>query len=475
MSLGEIIYYAIFIGGALAAAISAVLAFGLFLQAERSIGRAIIPALVPLVALGISIGSLLSNRNLTYASLSIDSINAGTEAAGGGSILRLISFSIIGLCGAKILGYLLNQNKQITANGRPLFIAFVAFFITNTVLNSAFGAQPVFIHNSLYSIIVFAAVYVSRHESLTDTIKFAKLSLLAMMLLSLAVAIAKPQLAVQPNYSGWIPGLSIRLWGVGSNPNSIGPLALLLLMLEAMQPFSKFWLRWLTILSALTVFALAQSKTVWAAGVVAIAIVFWYRNARLQNGGMDPRFVLGIVLLMLMGAISLAFVDLERIWHKITFTQAGTDITTLTGRAQIWATAITIWKDNPIFGYGPSAWGMEHRIAIALPFAYSAHNQLLQSLSVAGTLGGITLISYLVILGAAALRAASSTRGISLALFATIIFRCITEAPLSFGTILNGDFLTHLLLFVVALRSAPATKTQVAVMPNPLLGKVVPQ
>ena len=246
-------------------------------------------------------------------------------------------------------------------------------------------------------------------------------------------------------------------------------------MLEAMQPFSKFWLRWLTILSAIAVFLLAQSKTVWVAGMVAIAIIFWYRNARSQNGGMDPRFVLGIVVLLLIGTIGLAFIDLESIWHNITFTQAGTDITTLTGRAKIWATAINIWQDNLIFGYGPSAWGLEHRITIALPFAYSAHNQLLQSLSVAGTLGGITLAAYLVILGAAALRAAPSTRGISLALFATIIFRCITEAPLSLGIILNGDFLTHLLLFAVALRSAPTAQTQAAVMPNPLTGKVVPQ
>ncbi|MDP2881240.1 MAG: O-antigen ligase family protein [Azonexus sp.] len=475
MNPGEIISYAIPIGVALAASIAAVLAFGVFLQVDRSLGRLIVPALLPLVAIGISVGSLLSNRNLTYASLSIDSINAGTEAAGGGSILRLISFSIIGLCGAKILGYLLNQKKQINTNGKPLFLAFVAFFIANAVLSSAFGAHPEFIHNTFYSIIVFTAVYLARDESLTDTIKFAKLALVAMMLLSLFVAVIQPQLAVQPNYKGWIPGLSIRLWGVGSNPNSIGPLALLLLMLESMQPFRKFWLRWLTILSAIAVFTLAQSKTVWAAGMVAIAIVFWYRNARSENGGMDPRFVLGIVVVLLIGTIGLAFADLDRIWNKITFTQAGTDITTLTGRAQIWATAINIWQDNPIFGYGPSAWGLEHRITIAMPFAYSAHNQFLQSLSVAGTLGGVTLLCYLLLLGAASLRAASTTRGISLALFATIIFRCMTEAPLSFGTILNGDFLTHALLFAIALRGRQAPQADAAPIPNTLTGRVVAQ
>lgn len=455
MAIGEIANYAFLIGAALATTIAALLAFGVFLQVERSIGQLIVPALIPIVVLGISLGSLLSGRNLTYASFSIDTINAGTEVAGGGSILRLISFGIVGLSGAKILGYLLDQKKRTTANGRPLLIAFTAFFVANAVLNSALGAHPEFIHNTFYSIIVFAAAYLARHESLTETIKFAKLALVAMMLLSLFVAIAQPQLAVQPNYKGWIPGLSIRLWGVGSNPNSIGPLALLLLMLESMQPFHKFRLHWLTILSAIAVFVLAQSKTVWAAGMVAVVIVYLYRNTRSQNGGMDPRIILGIVAILLIGTIGLAFADLERIWHKITFTQAGTDITTLTGRAQIWATAINMWQESPIFGYGPSAWGAEHRIAIGMPFAFSAHNQLLHSLSVAGALGCITLVGYLIVLGSGALRAASITRGISLALFAIILFRCFTETPLSFGTILNGDFLAHLLLFLMALRSQP--------------------
>lgn len=477
MSLGEFIYYAMYIGMALALAVGAVLGFGLFLQVERSFGRLIMPTLIPLIGLGISLGTLLSGRNLTYASFSIDTINAGGEGGGGGSFLRLISFSIVGLCCAKIVGHLLNQKPQRSSDGKLLFIAFVAYFVANTALNSAFGAHPEFIHNSFYAIIVFTAAYLARHEPLSSTISFAKLALLAMMLLSLAVAIVKPQLAIQPSYKGWIPGISIRLWGIGSNPNSIGPLALLLLLLESMQPSGKGWLRWSTIVTALAVFALAQSKTVWLAGMVAIVIVFWYRHARSANGGMDPRFALALIILLLVGSLGLAYLDIERIWHKITFTQAGNDITTLTGRALIWATAVDTWKDNPLFGYGPSAWGPEHRMHLALPFAFSAHNQLLQSLSAAGSFGGLTLIFYLFLLGAGALRAAAATRGISLALFATVIFRCMTEAPLSFGSILNGDFLTHFILFAIVVRCSTSQKQPNArASASPFhLGRTVPQ
>jgi O-antigen ligase len=456
MKLGEIISYGIYIGGALGIAVVAILAFGLFLQMERSIGKLIVPVFVPLIALGITVGSLLSMRNLTYASFSIDSINAGTGAPVGGSVLRLISFTIVGLCGAKIVGYMLDRNRQTPENGKLLFMAFVVYFIGNTVLNSAFGAHPDFIHNIFYAIFVFTAVYLARHESLDDTVRFAKVALLCMMLLSLVVAVVKPQLALQPNYKGWVPGLSVRLWGVGSNPNSIAPLALLLLLVESMLPTKRFWLRWLTILSALVVFLLAQSKTVWAAGIVAFAVVFWHRNYRLLNGRLAPGVLVAILAGLSLTTISLFFVDSDALWHKIAVTQAGSDISTLTGRAQIWSAAIDMWKDNPLFGYGPTAWDPAHRRAIGIPFAFSAHNQFLHSMSAAGTIGGVTLLSYLFVLGFCAYRSATATRGISLALFATILFRCMSETPLESETILNGDFLTHLVLFLMALRSQGA-------------------
>ena len=466
MGIAELLFYATYIGGAFALSVAAVLGFGLFLQTERSLGRWIVPVLIPLITLGISLGALLSKRNLTYASFSIESINVGGEEAGGGWLLRIISFTLVGLCGAKIVGQLLQKKPRTTQDGSSLFIAFVAFFVANAVLNSAFGSHPAFIHNSLYAIALFAAVYLARHEPLDRTIHFAKLALLGLMVLSLVAAAVKPEIAIQPSYKGWIPGLSIRLWGLGSNPNSIGPLALLLLLLEAMQPFGNRWLHWGTFLVTLVVFTLAQSKTVWLAALVCVLIVVWYRYGKSAKGGISLAAALGLVMLLLICTVGLAFVDPDRLWQKITFTQAGNDISTLTGRSQIWLAAVEVWRADPFFGYGPTGWGPEHRIQLGLPFAFTAHNQFLQSLSVAGGLGAVTLVAYVAILGAGAVRAAQWTRGISLALFANIIVRSVTEAPLAFGTILNGDFLTHLMLFAIALRRSDELKPSADTLPN---------
>jgi O-antigen ligase len=92
-------------------------------------------------------------------------------------------------------------------------------------------------------------------------------------------------------------------------------------------------------------------------------------------------------------------------------------------------------------------WNYEFRESIDMNFAFSAHNQFLQSLAGAGLVGVISLIVYLSFLLTYSIRSAKRTKGLTLALFAMMFMRCITETPLELGTILNGDFLIHLMLF----------------------------
>ena len=73
-------------------------------------------------------------------------------------------------------------------------------------------------------------------------------------------------------------------------------------------------------------------------------------------------------------------------------------MTTLTGRTEIWAVALQTWKANPLFGYGAAMWDDEFRRAVGMDFAYNAHNQFLQSLSVAGGLGLAGLLVYTLVL-----------------------------------------------------------------------------
>jgi O-antigen ligase len=197
----------------------------------------------------------------------------------------------------------------------------------------------------------------------------------------------------------------------------------------------------------LVVLLLAQSKTAWAAALMLAPLLGWYRVGRSANGGMNIGFALGLIAALLGLTLGVAAIDPELLLTKLADSQIGSDLSTLTGRLQIWAAAVRAWQDNPLFGFGPLAWGPYHRATIGLPNAFSAHNQFFQSLSVAGSLGLVTVVVYLSVLGALAWNRSAATRGMSLALFLFILARCITEAPLSASTLFNGDVITQLILF----------------------------
>lgn len=440
---------------ALLAAVVVILGLGLMLQVDRLIGRWVALAVVPAMGLGTALSSLTSGRDLKYAFNNIEAISFGADAGGGTSLLRMITLSLMAACSATVVSRVFARRvRGERLPGQLLIAAFLAYYACNALLNALFGTVPSFTHNTIYVPIAMAAVFVWRDQPATPLLAAAKWMLAGFMAASLVAAMVKPDLALQPGYKGWIPGLTVRLWGVGSNPNSVGPLALLLLLLELLVPARRGVLRLLVVVLGGAVLLLAQSKTAWIAGLATLPIIAWYRWGRAPGGGMRIGFALALIAALLLLGSGLFFVDLGRVWAKLSGSQAGADVATLSGRLQIWQAAINAWKDNPVFGYGPSAWGPLHRAALGMPFAFSAHNQFLQSLSAAGSLGLLSLLAYMGLLLVYCWRAAEATRGLSLALYLVVLVRSLTEAPFSAATLFNGDVLTQVLLFRVALFGA---------------------
>lgn len=468
MTSGEFYALAIYCLLAFGAALLLIVVQGAFLSLESRFARWTLPAVPLALCLGMAASSLLSGRNLKFASTDIRSI-ASLEGAGGGSIMRALTAIVLALCFAKIVSMPMRSrlSRAEPVGGQALFVTLLLFFLSTHVLSAVFGAQPAFVHNSYYPILVFAAFFMARTEGTERSIDALKQGLLLVMLGSLVVAVAMPSLAVQTDYPGWIPGFKIRLWGLGSNANSIGPLALLLALLLFYRPYGQRWVNVIAILSLLAVFVLSQSKTVWAAGFVCLLILMLYGRGRDERGHVRPVFVLGMLLLALAVILGVALVDLERIANKIAATKMGGELSTLTGRSTIWVEAWRTWMANLWFGYGPEVWGPLHRARIGLPFAFHAHNQLMQSLSGAGLFGGTTMLAYLVCMLAASLRAAAQTRGVSIALAIVMLARVMTEAPLELDGLFIGETLIHLAWFMVVLvpyaRPAPAAQPRTTV------------
>lgn len=445
-------------GVALLLSIIGVLAFGAVLHAERRWGQMLPLVLLPLIVLGIGVSGALSGRVLTFASTNIESIQVG--AGGGTSVLRLVTISILATGLAVVIGRLFAHDRASSRDQQPLLVALCAFFVSHALLSSAFGARPEFIHGSLYAVVPFVAIYMSRDLPIERFVAGCKLALAVLMVGSLIAAVVKPSLALQPDYrGGWLPGVHFRLWGLGSNPNSIGPLALLLLLLEWLQPGRTRWQSAAVWLPAVAVLLLAQSKTAWAASLILLTVLSWYRLGKSPQAGARPAYVLAVLALLVAATLLLWFGGVDRIVARLARGQVGTDVSTLTGRVQIWAVAIETWAQSPWFGYGPLAWGPEHRLRIGMPFAFSAHNQFLESLSSAGLIGVASLLAYLTILGRAAWRGRLATRGVSLALFVLLLARSMTEAPFEMGTLLSGDLVAHLVLFRLSLVPGSANRS----------------
>jgi hypothetical protein len=121
-----------------------------------------------------------------------------------------------------------------------------------------------------------------------------------------------------------------------------------------------------------------------------------------------------------------------------------TDPGSLTQRGYVWSVARHAWDAAPWFGNGSKAWSTLADTGVISPAAvYSAHNQLLDTLFVAGLCGAVVLVTFLVFL----LRSPEPGRRTALyAIVLPALIAGVTERPWSFSGI---DWLSWSLLAAV--------------------------
>lgn len=147
----------------------------------------------------------------------------------------------------------------------------------------------------------------------------------------------------------------------------------------------------------------------------------------------------------------------------------GAQLTSLTGRDQIWAIAYDEWQRNPVFGYGPGLWDASFRASIGMPNATHAHNQFMDTLSRSGTVGATALVLYASTLLVLSVWHARTTGGLSLALFIALSLRSVSEVPLllfGYGPELITQVLLLMTLVSASARSSVRT-TRAAFTPPP--------
>lgn len=414
---------------------------------------------IGLVVLVPALEVLLGNRNLMIEDFKeyLESLSADTAIP----IMRLATFLAVVLSLAVIGVKATDQRRPRTGLG--VLGAFLVLYVTNVVLSGLFGEVPEITRSHVYPLIIFVALYMSRDDGAEPVLDAGKVSLLVMVVASLVCMIALPHLTRRvyaPEVR--LPYIDFRFWGLGASANGFGPLGLLLVLLTIDRPFRSRLLTWIGLASGALVVLLAQSQTTWIISIVMLPLFLLYRAGLLdpqRSALLSAPVVIGALV---AGAVAYLFAWMFWFDHSTSnLVDAGAGDIALTGRTVAWAVAWDLFERNMLFGYGLTAWGLEFRERIQMLWAVHAHNQLMQSLSTAGLVGGIGLIVYLGALLRASLRLAWATRGLAPAMLAIMLVRSITEAPLDMGAALLGEAVVHLLLF----RQLASTAAQPAEAP----------
>ena len=214
-------------------------------------------------------------------------------------------------------------------------------------------------------------------------------SLFGFIVIGVIAAIVAPDI-------GWmspsVEETEFRLRGLAGQPNNFGHYTGLFLACCLLGVRSGVISRLLFVaFTALGIWALfaSGSRTIFVTLVLAVSIL-WLRNVR--YGGVIAMIVAGVVAVGLIlsssgmmpkGAISLK-----------GFSRSGSDteITTLTGRTEIWAIARQRITEKPLFGWGYN--GTEELVASSVVRNFegtpiNAHNMYLQLLLSVGFLGAL--------------------------------------------------------------------------------------
>lgn len=365
------------------------------------------------------------------------------------SQIKYASYFLIIILAVVLYLLTLRQGKRL--DNYSLFLVLSLLFFKITLLIAGFwGTKPIFMISDYIIFILFTIIAMLTPISINRLINQIKIILLIYIYGSLALAIIYPEFAVQTNYmDGYL--FHIRLFGITVHSNILASLAGLFLIIETNWASGR--LRKLHIISALVVLMVTQSKTVWIIMMVISLFLLLYRiwiKSHKKIKYLVISFLHCLFALMLLSI----FILLSVIAGKYLTTEQVNQFYTLTGRNDVWSFTMSLWSENPWFGYGPSLWSdMDMRMTFYRYYGWlpgSAHNQFFQSIGEAGILGAISLILYSVALIYISMKTAKKTGGVSIALVIFLLSRGLTEVSFR-DNLTDNNFTIHFFVICIFL------------------------
>lgn len=420
----------------------------------------VFPAMLAVVALT----ALLSGRDLSQTFNQLAGPGGGVQHPLVPWAQRLVSLILVAASAERIFNHFASHRSMPSA---LLTTAFVTYWLCSVAASALFGTHPQVAHEYLYPLIFGLAALLTTVPEREKILQASRNALFLFMLAGAALIVVLPSLVMDASYrQGLIPGLP-RHGGLAPHPVAMGMFAVTGLLCLWCKPFNSRWLNRAAWLLGLSVLFIAQSKTAWIAFLLcSMSMVAvrngpsaWRRLGDPKEGAFGVAICLSTIALALVLIWAVVLADVGADVASFFDTAQGAQLVSMTGRDQIWAIAMEEWRDNPLFGYGPSLWSEEFRASINMPNATNAHNQFLDTLARSGSVGAAGLVLYALVLLVLSVRYASATRGLSLALFLALALLSVSEVPLilfGYGT----ELFAHLLL-IITLASAASARVPV--------------
>lgn len=274
----------------------------------------------------------------------------------------------------------------------------------------------------------------------TRLVKFMILGLLAASALAAASGV---EWAWRPfeGASPLLPVLDVRLQGVFSHPNNLGPASLLYLLAERIRP-SGPPLRIAGLSLGVGCLLLSQSKTALLTAVLVWGLFAYEARVRPR---MQEFRVVPFALVVVVALGSMLFVGVTDGAEEELVDPAQIDrVRNFTGRTDVWTVGLDAWRERPVWGAGPD-WFEAFARRTNQTWAGQAHNQFVQTGTQFGVVGIVGLVLYIAALVAWAWRLREPSRFASIGIVTVLLLRTITETPLDELDLLH--LWTLLLLF----------------------------
>jgi len=365
----------------------------------------------------------------------------------------------------------LGRAEPLTKSQIAILISFVIFWLTSYLIplllayNSAFSGPQ-----ALYLPLVFGAALIAKPEDAMATLMHVRWAIFGFVLLSYLGGIALPETAFFFGYAdsqGYLPGVP-RFYGLAPHALGLGALTVAAIWLFIFAPAKNKAINRCVMVILWTTLILTQAKTSFISCILGCAFLLASRKAipGFNSIAASPNPVksvyAGLMVILFTGitalVLALSFGGLDKTIAQFESSEAGSRLTSLTGRDEIWDAALSEWRKNPVLGYGNQAFSRSHAVQLGLPHANNAHNQYYDILVRSGLIGLCGMLIYLAALLGVGLRSKRP-----LGLFLTVLVlgtlaRTITDLPFSASGSVGFDnihqFLIHLAVAACGIEKA---------------------